>query len=163
MYNPLKRNLGYNLFDTHCLDEHLLNIFFHVLITEVCSCCPAVPIVHCEVQDILCQLSVVESVLIFLSLPYVAGAAHVAQAHLWDGLPVLYAGWEENGLIDAIVPDAEGVPCGRPPATVGVEAGGAALAGGDGAGGCGTLLVLQEAGRERGSPYLEPSISYQIN
>lgn len=122
------------------------------------------PIVHCEVQDILCQLSVSEPVLVFLSLPDVAGAAHVAQAHLWDGLPVLYAGWEENGFIDAIVPDAEGVPCGRPPAAVGVEAGGAALAGGDGAGGRGALLVLQEAGRERGSPsHLEPSIPYQAN
>lgn len=123
------------------------------------------PIVHCEVQDILCQLSVIEPVLVFLSLPDVAGAAHVAQAHLWDGLPVFYAGWEENGFIDAIVPDAEGVPCGGPPFPVGAEAGGAALAGGDGAGGgCGARLVLQEAGRERGSPsHLEPSIPYQGN
>lgn len=122
------------------------------------------PIVHREVQDILRQLSVIEPVLIFLSLPDVAGAAHVAQAHFWDRLPILYAGWEENGFIDAIVPDAKGVPCGQPPAPVGVEAGGAALAGGDGAGGCGTRLVLQEAGREHSSPsYLEPSIPYQIN
>lgn len=126
------------------------------------------PIIHCEVQDILRQLSVIEPVLVFLSLPDVAGAAHVAQAHFWDGLPVLDAGWEENGLIDAIVPDAEGVPCGRAAAPVGVEAGGAALAGGDGAGdgagGCGALLVLQEAGREHGSPsHLEPSIPYQGN
>lgn len=120
------------------------------------------PVVHGEVQDILRQLRVIEPVLVLLPLPDVAGAAHPAQAHLGDGLPVLDAGREQNGLIDAVVPDAEGVPCGGPPAAVGAEAGGAALAGGDGAGGRGALLVLQEAGRQRGSPpRLEPSIPYQ--
>lgn len=120
------------------------------------------PIVHGEVQHILCQLSVIEAVLVLLPLPDVAGAAHVVEAHLWDGLAVLDAGREEDGLVDAVVPDAEGVPCGGPAAPLGVEAGGAALAAGDGAGGRGALLVLQQARRERGSPsHLEPPVPYQ--
>lgn len=136
----------------------------HVLMAEVRYRHPTVPIVNGKIQDLIGQLGVIKAVFVFLPLPNVAGAAHLGQADLGDGLPIFYAWREEDGLIDAVVPDPKGVPRGRAAAAVQVEARCSAYAGGARADSRRPLVVLQQARcQQRSPPHLVASVSHQIN
>lgn len=72
--------------------HRLENTFLHAGVAEISGCGSAVPIIHSEVQDLICQLGEVESIFILFPFANVRGAAHVFQADFGDRLAILNAG-----------------------------------------------------------------------
>lgn len=106
---------------TSTLSEHQPDVHLHVLVAEICRLRPAVAVEDGEVQDAVGQLGGLPAVLVLLAQAYQGGGAHIGQAHLGNRLPVSDAGRKQDGLIDAVVPDAKGIPGGRPAASVRVK------------------------------------------
>lgn len=77
---------------------------------------------HGKVEDIVCHLGDLEAVLVLPPVADERGAAHLGQADLGDGLAVLDGGRQVDGLVNAVVPDAERVPGGGLATAVRVEA-----------------------------------------
>ena len=101
----------------------LLDVLLHVFVTEVGRLRPAVAIKHGKVNYVVGHLGKLEAVLVLLALADEGGRAHLGQADFGDDLAVADAGGQQDGLVDAVVPDAEGVPGGGGAAAVRVEAG----------------------------------------
>lgn len=101
--------------------QHSLNIFPHVLVAEVSCCHPTVPVKNGKIQDILGQLGAIKTVLVFLPFPNMGGTAHVRQTDLRNQLPILDAGREQDGFLQAVVPNPKGIPGGRATAPVQIE------------------------------------------
>lgn len=99
----------------------LLDKILQVSMTEIRRFRSAVPVKHGKVDDVVGHLGEMEAVLVLLALPNERGAAHIGKADLGNGLAVADAGRQQDGLVDAIVPDAKRVPGGGFPAAVGVE------------------------------------------
>lgn len=97
---------------------YVQNAFLHMSVAEICSRRSPVPIVHCKVQDVLCQLGEAQAILVLLAFADVGSTAHLLQADFGDGLAVLNAGRQQNRLVNAVIPDPKIVPGGWPPATV---------------------------------------------
>lgn len=110
--------------------HHLLDVRLHVLMAEISRLWSAVAVEYSKVEDGAVHLADLKAVLVLLALADVGGTAHFGQAHHGDGLPIANAGGQQNGLVDAIVPNAEGIPGGGAAAAVWVEAGAAEHSGG---------------------------------
>lgn len=98
-------------------------MLLHVLMAKVGSLSTAVAIEHSEVKDVVGHLRHLMSVLVLFALADLRGVAHLGQADFGDGFAVADAGWQHNGLVNAIVPNAERVPGGGASTAVRVKAG----------------------------------------
>lgn len=77
---------------------------------------------HGKVQDVVGHLRDLKAVFVLLALTDEGRAAYSRQADLWNGLAVANAGRQQDGLVDAIVPDAKRVPSGGAAAAVRIKA-----------------------------------------
>lgn len=102
--------------------QPLLDELLHVFLAVVSRLGPAVPVEHSKVEDVVGHLGDLEAVLVLLALADERGAAHLGQADFGDGLAIADAGGQQDGLVDAIVPDAERVPGGGAAAAVRIKA-----------------------------------------
>lgn len=98
-------------------------MLLHVFMAKISSLRTTVAIEHSEVQDFVCHLGHLITVLILFALANLRGVAHLGQADFGDGFAITNAGWQQNGLVDAIVPNAERVPGGGATTAVRVKAG----------------------------------------
>lgn len=101
----------------------LLDESFHVLFTEVSSLRPAVTVKHSKVEDAIRHFRDLKTVFILLPSTNERGAADLGQANFRNGLPIANAGWQQNGFINSIVPDAKSIPSGGAPAAVRIKSG----------------------------------------
>lgn len=104
------------------------------------------PVVYCKVQHLLCQLCEPKSIFVFFPFANEGSTAHVLQANFGDWLAILDARWQQNRLIDAVIPDPKIVPSGWLPASIGVKSRTPGLGGGAVAGRSHLPVVLQEDG-----------------
>lgn len=102
--------------------EHLLYMLLHVLMAKVCSLSTTMAIEHSEVKDVVGHFRHLITVLVLFALADLRGEAHLGQADFGDGFAIADAGWQQNGLVDAIVPNAERVPGGGASAAIRVKA-----------------------------------------
>lgn len=105
----------------YCLIS-LLDEFFHVFFTEVGCFWPTMTIENSKVQDVVGHLWDLKAVFILLALTNERSTAYFWQADLWNGLAVANAGRQQDGLVNAIVPDAKRIPSGGTAAAVCIKA-----------------------------------------
>ncbi|KAG8134390.1 hypothetical protein E2320_007506 [Naja naja] len=101
------------------------------MINEISCRHPAMPIENGKIQDLLRQLAVIETVLVLLPFPNVGGVAHVRQADLGNQLPIFDAGREQDGLVQAVVPNPKGIPSGGAAAPIQIKTRSPAVVGGN--------------------------------
>lgn len=100
----------------------LLDEPFHVFFTEVSCFWPTMAIKHSKVHDIVSHLWHLKAVFILFSLTNEGSTAYIWQADLWNGLAIADAGRQQDGLVNAIVPDAEWIPSSRMATAVWIKA-----------------------------------------
>lgn len=82
-------------------------MLLHVLMAKVSSLSAAVAIKHSEVKDVISHLRYLITVFVLFALANLRDAAHVGQTDFGDGFAVADTGRQQDGLVDATVPDAE--------------------------------------------------------
>lgn len=75
-----------------------------------------------KVQDVVGHLRDLKAVFILLALANEGSTAYFGQADLWNRLAVANAGRQQDGLVDAIVPDTKRIPSGGAAAAVRIKA-----------------------------------------
>lgn len=89
---------------------------------KVSSLSTAVAIEHREIKDVIGHLRHLITVLVLFALADLRNVAHFEQADFGDEFAVADAGWQQNRLVDAIVPNAKRVPGGGASTAVRVKA-----------------------------------------
>lgn len=98
-------------------------MLLHVFMAKISCLRTTVTIEHSKVQDVVSHLGHLIPVLVLFAQADLRGVAHLGQADFGDGFAVTNAGWQQDGLVDTIVPNAERVPGGGASAAVRVKAG----------------------------------------